>query len=147
VPKLHETMRLSCQTREINSKKISWTWEVLDTITNKAHHTGLTKTSKKSWFLDDKSANFWSLQFFQELHVFMSAFKFHEFTKDIFVPSEFQPSKWKCNCKDSTNLLRTALNFNIIHTNNNLWIAICYILKAEVSQRHQVNPHHLNYFW
>ena len=53
----------------------------------------LTKTTKKSWLLDDESADFWPLQIFEKLNVLMPAFELNEFTKNIFVSLEFQPTE------------------------------------------------------
>ena len=55
----------------------------------------LTKTTKKSWLLNDESADFWPLQIFEKLNVLMPAFELDEFTKNIFVSFEFQPTKGK----------------------------------------------------
>lgn len=71
----------------------------------------VTKTSKQSWFLDYESANFWSLQTFQGLNIIVPAFEFNEFTKNIPVPFEFQPTQGNINYKSltsaSTSLCRT----------------------------------------
>ena len=52
----------------------------------------LTKTTKKSWLLDDESTDFWPLKFFEKLNVLMPPFELDELTKNIFVSFEFQPT-------------------------------------------------------
>jgi len=52
----------------------------------------LTKTTEKSWLLDDESTDFWPLKIFEKLNVLMPPFELDELTKNIFVSFEFQPT-------------------------------------------------------